>query len=313
MAIFSCNFSNVSRAKGGSAVAAAAYITCTTMYDLRTGECFPYSQKNGLWFSEVLLPKAAPEEYLDPEVLFNAIETYEENKDAKVAKREIVALPRELTDKQRVRVMRDYIEKVFTRKGYAALYAIHDKNDGNPHAHILIPSRKINSKGEWEEKEKKVYALDEKGERIPILNPDGTQKLGPRNEKLWKRERIKYNDIELKAFLLEARKEWAFQCNKFLAPEHQIDCRSYEDQGLAYEPTLHEGYIARKIEARGGFSEKVEENRKRRKYNQKIKEEYKAIDLLKKEIENLKESIEQVREYLKKVSEAIRKLKRQLK
>ena len=44
-------------------------------------------------------------------------------------------------------------------------WAIHDKGNGNPHAHIMLTTRPIKANGEWGAKEKKAYKLDENGER----------------------------------------------------------------------------------------------------------------------------------------------------
>lgn len=43
-------------------------------------------------------------------------------------------------------------------------------------------------------------------------------------------------------------KRWAECCNQYLAPQNQVDHRSYERQGIDYIPTIHEGYAARLIE-----------------------------------------------------------------
>lgn len=39
--------------------------------------------------------------------------------------------------------------------------ALHDKNDGNPHAHILLTMRPLNEDTTWGAKSKKEYILDE--------------------------------------------------------------------------------------------------------------------------------------------------------
>lgn len=65
--------------------------------------------------------------------------------------------------------------------GYAATYAIHtDKAGNNPHAHILVANRRIDPKtGKWAAKRRTEYALDQNGERIPVIDPaTGEQKTG---------------------------------------------------------------------------------------------------------------------------------------
>ena len=41
--------------------------------------------------------------------------------------------------------------------------ALHDKNDGNPHYHILLTMRPLNEDKTWRAKSKKKYILDENG------------------------------------------------------------------------------------------------------------------------------------------------------
>lgn len=45
------------------------------------------------------------------------------------------------------------------------------KGDGNLHAHIMLTMRGIKPDGIWAQKEKKIYALDEEGNRIPFIDP----------------------------------------------------------------------------------------------------------------------------------------------
>ena len=53
-------------------------------------------------------------------------------------------------------------------------FAIHDKGDGNPHAHVMLTMRAMDEHGKWLPKSRKVYDLDESGERIKL--PSGRWK-----------------------------------------------------------------------------------------------------------------------------------------
>ena len=64
------------------------------------------------------------------------------------------------------------------------------------------------------------------------------------------------------------RKPWADICNEYLSLEQQIDHRSYKRQELDLEPTIHEGYHARKMEKAGFVSNRYEYNRIVRKLNE---------------------------------------------
>jgi len=262
MAIYSCNISNVSRAKGSSSCATLAYISGEEVENELTGQTHKYGQQDRIIETGTIIPQFAPPEYQDPGKLFNAIEKFETASNARTAKKIMLALPKEFDSERQKNVVESYIKENITSKGYACTYAIHhDKNNNNPHCHILIANRQINQNGEWSTKSRKEYALDTNNTRIPQLDQDGNQKLGKRNEKLWKRISVQVNPLDTKEMLCELRERWADECNKYLAPEQQIDHRSYIVQGKEQEPTIHEGYVARKIEAQGGISDRCEINR----------------------------------------------------
>ena len=142
-------------------------------------------------------------------------------------------------------------------KGYAATYAIHtDKAGNNPHAHILVANRRIDPKtGRWAAKRRTEYALDQNGERIPVIDPaTGEQKTGARNRKVWKCVDVSNNPLDSKEFLERLRADWAKQCNLMLTEGVRIDHRSLETQGIERIPTIHEGHASREITKRGGHS-----------------------------------------------------------
>lgn len=281
MSIYSCNISNVSRAKGSSSCATLSYISAEKVREDRTGELYQYGRSERVLEVGTLLPNGAPSEYHDPKKLFNAIENFETASNARTAKKIMVALPREFDLAKQKEVIENYIRANITAQGYACTYAIHsDKENSNPHAHILIANRQITEKGEWSTKSRKEYALDEKGERIPLLDENGNQKMGKRNEKLWKRVSVQVNPLDKKETLESLREQWAVECNKYLSKEQQIDHRSFAEQGKEEEPTIHEGWVARKIEKQGGAVERCEQNRQIRKRNsllERLKNELKKV------------------------------------
>ncbi len=288
MAIYSCSISNCSRGKGSSSVASAAYDLRTKMRDERTGELYNYQAQEDLICADVLLPAGAPEIYKDPEKLFNAIEQHEKADNARTAKKLIVALPRELDYKTDKTVLERFIKDNFTDHGFAATYAIHDKGDGNPHAHILVPNRAINERGEWEAKRKMEYVLDKDGQRIPRIDKEtGLQKTDAHGRKQWERANIERNPLDSKEKLKEIRKDWADQLNRVLDKEHQVDHRSLEEQGIERVPTIHEGYAAREIERAGGISDRCQENREIREHNKLIELALEKIRELQQELRNL--------------------------
>ena len=61
--------------------------------------------------------------------------------------------------------MRDYVSRNFIAVGMCADVCIHDKGDGNPHAHVMLTIRPIELDGSWGAKSKKEYVLDETARR----------------------------------------------------------------------------------------------------------------------------------------------------
>ena len=273
MAIYHCSVSNVSRAKGSSSCATLAYISGEKVRDERTGELYSYNRQERVVSVGTILPKSAPAKYADSKVLFNAIEKHETADNARTAKKIQVALPRELGLNEQKNIVEDYIRHNITKEGYCATYAIHDGGKtGNYHAHILVANRPLNAKGEWGCKRKMAYALDEAGERIPLLDKDGQQKTDSHGRKQWKRINVEQNPLDTREFLKQLRQEWAVEVNKHLEPSQQIDSRSNADRGIDDKPTIHEGYAARAIEAQGGISERCQTNREIRAENEQRRE-----------------------------------------
>lgn len=271
MAIYHLSVSNVSRASGSKATATLSYISGRRVHDERRGETYDYGRKERVLRVGTLLPEGAPAEYADPAVLFNAVELHETGRTARPAKKIVVALPREFTPRQRVQALEEYIRENLNADGYAATYAIHDDGRGNnPHAHILVANRQIDpATGGWARlKQRMEYVLDERGERVPLIDPEtGRQKTDKRGRRQWKRTSVSLNPLDRKAKLKALRESWAKTCNARLDETARIDHRSLEDQGSDLEPTIHEGYAARAIERAGGVSERCEANREIRRSN----------------------------------------------
>ena len=271
MAIYHLSVSNVSRASGSRATATLSYITGKRVHDERRGETYDYGRKERVLRVGTLLPEGAPAEFADPAVLFNAVELHETGRTARPAKKIVVALPREFTPRQRVQALEEYIRENLNADGYAATYAIHEDREGNnPHAHILVANRQIDpATGGWARlKQRMEYVLDERGERVPLIDPEtGRQKTDKWGRRQWKRMSVSLNPLDRKAKLKALRESWAKTCNARLADTARIDHRSLEDQGSDLEPTIHEGYAARAIERAGGVSERCQTNREIRRSN----------------------------------------------
>lgn len=270
VAIYHCSIKIISRGKGRSAVACAAYRSGTKLTDLATGKIFDYSNKSGVVFSEVLLPENAPTIFaVDRNILWDAVERKETHSAAQLAREVEVALPCEFTRQEQIDTVREYIMKNFVREGMCADWTLHDKGDGNPHAHIMLTMRAIKPNGRWAEKSRTIYKLDPNGQKIPVIDPTtGQQKIGARGRKMWQRETVPANDWNDHSKAEKWRAAWAAECNRRLDRQHQIDHRSYARQAIEQEPTIHEGYAARKMEREGRVSDRCEINRETKALNE---------------------------------------------
>lgn len=291
MAIYHMSIKNISRGKGKTAIAAAAYRAGTILTDNETGITHNYAKKSEVIYTEIILPEHAPAEYATREILWNEVQKIEMQDRARLAREWEVALPNELDLDQSKTLVQDFA-KSLAAEGMCIDVAIHWK-DGNHHAHILGTTRPIDKDGKWAPKERKGYKLDAEGNKIPVIDTKtGKQKIGARGRKMWQRETVQANNWNKREKIEEWRKRWADCCNKYLAREKQLDHRSYERQGLMQLPTVHEGYAARLMEQRGSASDRCRLNRDIRLYNyitllhQKLKQELK---LLKQEMAKKKE------------------------
>lgn len=303
MAIFHLSAKIISRGKGQSAIASAAYRSGDKLHDERYDEIQDYTNKRFIEHSEIQLPENAPAKYQDRATLWNSVEKAEKAKNSQLAREIEIALPRELTPEQRIKLVHDYVQKTFVDKGMVADWSIHnpqpDKDNpekpANPHAHIMLTLRSLRSNGSWAPKKTSHYELDENGQKVPVIDPEtGKQKLGAKNQKIWKRVITPTNDWNNPKNVEKWRAEWAKTCNKYLAPDHQIDHRSYKRQGKKQIPTIHEGYVARKMEQEAtGSSERASFNQIVKYINNELKSLRKQIRGIIREIRNLEKGRDQ--------------------
>ena len=154
----------------------------------------------------------------------------------------MLSIPREIPPDQYAALVRDFCRQQFVSKGMCVDFAIHDKGDGNPHAHVMLTMRAMDEHGKWLPKSRKVYELDKNGERIKL--PSGRWKSHKEDTVDWNDR--KYGEIW--------RHEWEVIQNRYLEANNRperVDLRSYERQGLDIIPTVHEGAAVRQMEKRG--------------------------------------------------------------
>ena len=159
-----------------------------------------------------------PPGYADRATLWNAAEEVEKQWNSQLARRFVVALPREAPTAMYPQMIQEYCQEHFVSKGMCCDFAIHDPDPPghNPHCHIMLTMR----------------AIDENGERIRL--PSG-------NWKSHKKDTVDWNE---QYHAEEWRHGWEIVQNKYLelagSPE-RVDMRSYERQGLDKIPTVHMG------------------------------------------------------------------------
>ena len=234
----------VQRSQQQSAIAAAAYQSGEKLFCEYDQQVKHYPEKRGIVHNEILLPANAPQKYADRNTLWNAAEAVEKQWNSQLARRWVLTIPREIPPDQYAVLVREFCEQQFVSKGMIADFAIHDPHPPghNPHAHIMLTMRAMDEHGKWLPKSRKVYDLDENGERIKL--PSGRWKSHKEDTVDWNDQ--KYCEIW--------RHEWEVIQNRYLEANNRperVDLRSYERQGLDIIPTVHEGAAVRQMEKRG--------------------------------------------------------------
>ncbi|MBD8899145.1 MobQ family relaxase [Rhodanobacter sp. DHG33] len=213
MAIFHLAAQIIGRAAGRSSTAAAAYRLGTVIEDERTGQCFDYSRKSGVSGWQIIGPDCMPDRLRDPARLWNAVEAAERRHDAQLCREVNVALPCELSPSQNTALVLDWCQQ-FVDAGMIACVALHQLENNNPHAHVMLTLREIAQGGF--------------GVKV----------------RAWNDRRV----------LDRWRETWAEKVNQHLATAgmaERVDHRTLEAQGVERAPTQHQGPIAHAMEQRG--------------------------------------------------------------
>lgn len=228
MAIYHFSAKVISRAKGSSAVAAAAYRSASRLHDARLDRAHDFSNKAGVVHSEVLLPEGAPEHWRDREALWNAVEAKEVRKDAQLAREVEFAIPLELSQADGVELARSFVQREFVDKGMVADLNVHwdvgADGEAKPHAHVMLALRSA--------------------------GPDG---FG-----------AKVRDWNSTDQLVAWREAWADHANRRLAElglDARIDPRALKDQGIELEPQNKIGASGARRELHGEAAERAEDHR----------------------------------------------------
>ncbi|WP_340645991.1 Ti-type conjugative transfer relaxase TraA [Phenylobacterium sp.] len=228
MAIYHFSAKVISRAKGSSAVAAAAYRAASRLHDDRLDRAHDFTNKAGVVHSEILTPDGAPERWADRATLWNEVEVAEKRKDAQLAREVEFALPREIGQADAVGLARDFVQNEIVHRGMVADLNVHwdigADGEARPHAHVMLAMREA--------------------------TPDG---FGAK-VRAW-------NQTEL---LEHWREAWEGHLNRRLAEldiNARVDHRSLEAQGIDLEPQHKIGAAGSRREGRGEDAERAQDHR----------------------------------------------------
>lgn len=250
MAIFYCQTSLISRAKGRSSTAAAAYRAAEKITDERTGLVNDYERKKGVLdkflFNNQGLTRAE---------LWNRAELAEKRSDSRVAREWILALPHELMRDSHQKIIEQFSHSLIERYGVAIDVCVHAPAKGgdhrNLHAHLLMTTRSINAHGKLGDQKSFLEWSDAKLRKNGL--PTGDQQL----------EKI--------------RESWALIVNaelKTAGLKEQITHLSLKDQAIEKIPQIHVGPLNTQL-ARMGYHQRAS----RWQLNEQIKAHNNIVNL----------------------------------
>ena len=240
------------KVKGNSVMGAAAYQSGDKLYSEYEHEWKSGDHLERIVHKEILLPPNAPERYRDRATLWNAVDAAEEKSTAQTARRIIMALPKELSQEQNIELIRSYCQTSFVDRGMIADFAVHDDEEGNPHAHVLLTMRSLNEHGDWNPKTRTEFVLDENGKRIQTANGK------------YKRRCVSWDGWNDRGNCELWQHEWEVMQNAALEKAgrtERVDMRSFERQGIELAPTVHLGPAAFALEKKGILTELGDHNR----------------------------------------------------
>lgn len=207
----------------------------------REARSVDYSRKRGLLHEEFSAPRRAPKWLRDlvaensvagaSEAFWNKVEAFEKRSDAQLAKDLTIALPLELTARQNIQLVREFVEHFILAKGMVADWVFHDA-PGNPHVHLMTTLRPLTEDGFGS---KKVAVVGANGEKLRTTT-------GKTVYEQWA------GGVE---DFVALRMAWFDTQNRHLALyglDIRVDGRSHAERGLEISPTSHVGVAAAAIQ-----------------------------------------------------------------
>ena len=336
MAIYHLGAKVISRGAGRSAIAAAAYMSCSQILNDYDGVQHDYTRKQGLVWQQIFLPEYAPAEWSDRSTLWNAVEANEKTKDSRLAREFMVALPVEMDKAAWQDLLTEFIQDNFVADGMCADVCIHDTDGHNPHAHIMVTVRPLAENGQWQYKTEKEYLCVRDGDEMGFTGAEFKQAQKEGWEKQYqykvgrKKEYMTPSAAEAAGFervsktpkstrfgrqnpitarwnsdeqLVLWRSAWADVTNRYLeriGADARIDHRSHADRGILEQPTIHEGVTARAMEQQGFIADRCEMNRQIKADNALLRELRSIYEKIAKAVKNTVPAIAEAMETLRR-------------
>ena len=266
MAIYMATTKSITRSKGQSAVASAAYRSGKRLEDNRYGKIQDYSSRAGILSADIILPSSLKNQLLVPsldrQTLWNTAESAEKRKDSRVAREWIVNLPFELPEDERKLLAHEFSQSLCDKYGVIADCCLHRPSEKevargadprNFHAHIMLTTRQA--------------SLDDAGN--VVLGDKASIELSDTKRRSLGLSRVDDEIVEL-------RQLWEQIANRYLTKYgiDLIDCRSYADRDLDIIPEVKMGKEATQMERDGIATEKGDINRAIRERNAEVKALY---------------------------------------
>ena len=255
MALYYLDFKVISRSKSATTITAkAAYRSGEKIHDTTNGETYDYTRKKGVYGCEILTPDTAPGWASNRSELWNAVERKEDQSTrrntAQLAREMLLALPTELDHDQKQKLVREYVQTHFVKRGMIADIAYHDFDSHNPHAHVLLTMREITADG-----------------------------FGTKN-RTWNNKKL----------ISEWREQWANHVNRDLEQaghDARVDHRSLKEQGIDRVPQVHLGPVVCEMERNGvrtdvgdTYRAIANENRRRAQRNTVVQQQHASAELI---------------------------------
>ncbi len=219
LSIYHLSFSSISRSQGRSSCAASAYRWGRLggpITDERLGVTFHYPKKRHVVFAG-LVGWAG-----DTSSLWNEAESSEHRRNSVVAREVQVAIPRELSPDSQIALAVAFATFLRGTHGVAVDVAVHNPRardgESQPHAHLMMTTRRVGDDGRFGEKTRELDALKTRSASVEVI-----------------------------------RCSWASMCNAALEDAgvmERVDHRSYARQGVDKE-AVHVDRAAMALEEKG--------------------------------------------------------------